>query len=140
MQDFPLTGVGLNAFPQVSDTLYPYPARSPAGLVPHAHNNLLQVGMDLGIPGLAAYVGLLAAFTACAWKVHRLVESRSVRFLASGLFAGMLAHQVYGLTDAITLGAKPGFLLWVMWGLMAALWRLEAGRPPDAEGNAGFRA
>jgi putative inorganic carbon (HCO3(-)) transporter len=140
VQDFPYTGVGLNAFPQVSETVYPYPARSPAGLVPHAHNNLLQVGVDLGTPGLVAYVGLLMVFALCTWKVHRLSESRSMRLLAAGLFAGMLAHQVYGLTDAITLGAKPGFLLWVMWGLMAALWRLEASQKPAPEGQAGPRA
>jgi putative inorganic carbon (HCO3(-)) transporter len=124
----------------VSETMYPYPARSPAGLVPHAHNNLLQVGVDLGTPGLVAYVGLLMVFALCTWKVHRLSESRSMRLLAAGLFAGMLAHQVYGLTDAITLGAKPGFLLWVMWGLMAALWRLEASQKPAPEGQAGPRA
>jgi putative inorganic carbon (HCO3(-)) transporter len=128
LQDFPYTGIGLNTFPQVSETMYPYPARSPAGLVPHAHNNLLQVGTDLGIPGLVAYVGVLAAFTGCTWWVHKQSESRPMRLLAWGVFAGMVAHQVYGLTDAITLGAKPGFLLWMMWGLMAALWRLEASR------------
>jgi len=125
MQDFPYTGIGLNAFPYVSEVLYPYPHRSAAGLVPHAHNNLLQVGVDLGMPGLVAYVGLLVVFALCAWRIDRLARSRSFRLLAAGIFAGVLAHQVYGLTDAITLGAKPGFLLWMLLGLMAALYRLE---------------
>jgi len=137
MQDFPYTGIGLNTFPQVSESMYPYPTRSPAGLVPHAHNNLLQVGVDLGVPGLVAYVGVLAVFAGCTWRVHRLSESRSMRLLASGLFAGMLAHQVYGLTDTITLGAKPGFLLWAMWGLMAALGTQEASEHTALEGQAG---
>jgi putative inorganic carbon (HCO3(-)) transporter len=136
MQDFPYTGVGLNTFPHVGDAMYPYPSAGLWARVPHAHNNLLQVGVDLGVPGLVAYVGVLAVFAACTWKVHRLSKSRSMRLLASGVFAGMLAHQVYGLTDAITLGAKPGFLLWMMWGLMAALWRLEASQQPAADGQA----
>ena len=137
MQDFPYTGVGLNMFPHVGDAMYPYPSAGLWARVPHAHNNLLQVGVDLGTPGLVAYVGVLAVFAACTWKVHRLSESRSMRLLASGVFAGMLAHQVYGLTDAITLGAKPGLLLWVMWGLMAALWRLEASQQHAPHGQAG---
>ena len=126
IQDFPYTGLGLNAFPYVSETMYPYPARSAAGLVPHAHNNLLQVGVDLGVPGLVAYVGMLTSFAVCAWRINRWSPSRSARLLAAGLFAGILGHQVYGLTDAITLGAKPGFLLWMLLGLMAALYRLES--------------
>jgi putative inorganic carbon (HCO3(-)) transporter len=93
--------------------------------VPHAHNNFLQVGVDLGIPGLVAYVGLLAAFTLCAWRVHRSTRTRSTRLLVAGLFSGMLAHQVFGVMDAITLGAKPGFLLWIILGLVAALYGLE---------------
>jgi putative inorganic carbon (HCO3(-)) transporter len=125
MRDFPYTGVGLNTFPYVGDAMYPYPSQGLSARVPHAHNNLLQVGVDLGIPGLIAYVGLLAAFTLCAWRVHRASGSRSSRLLAAGLFSGMLAHQVFGLTDAITLGAKPGFILWIMFGLMAALYRTE---------------
>jgi len=42
--------------------------------------------------------------------------------LTAGLFSGMLAHQVYGLSDAITLGAKPGFALWIILGMVAALY------------------
>jgi putative inorganic carbon (HCO3(-)) transporter len=125
IEDFPYTGIGLNAFPYVSEVIYPYVTRSPAGIVPHAHNNLLQVGVDLGVPGLVAYVGILTSFGLCAWRINRFSHSRTPRLLAGGLFAGILAHQVYGLTDAITLGAKPGFLLWMLLGLMAALYRLE---------------
>ena len=120
--------------------MYPYPSVGLWARVPHAHNNLLQVGVDLGIPGLVGYVGMLVVFALCAWKIHRVSKSRSLRLLTGGLFAGMLAHQVYGLTDAITLGAKPGFLLWFLWGLMAALWRLEASQHPAPDGQAGSHA
>lgn len=125
IEDFPYTGIGLNTFPYVSEALYPYVTRSPAGMVPHAHNNLLQVGVDLGVPGLVAYVGVLTSFALCAWRVNRRSAGLAPRLLSAGLFAGVLAHQVYGLTDAITLGAKPGFLLWMLLGLMASFYRLE---------------
>jgi len=42
-----------------------------------------------------------------------------------GLGAGLAAHMVYGLLDAISLGAKPGFLWWWLLGLIASLYRLQ---------------
>ncbi|TKJ31570.1 MAG: hypothetical protein CEE40_00675 [Chloroflexi bacterium B3_Chlor] len=125
MQDFPYTGVGLNMFPYVGDAMYPYPSQGLSARVPHAHNNFLQVAVDLGIPGLIAYLALLVAFCACAWRIYRHSQSRPLRLLTAGLFSGMLAHQVYGLTDAITLGAKPGFVLWIILGMVAAVYHLE---------------
>jgi putative inorganic carbon (HCO3(-)) transporter len=134
IEDFPYTGIGLNTFPIVSEKLYPYPYRTAGSIVPHAHNNLLQVGVDLGVPGLVAYIGMLTSFALCAWRINRLSRSPTPRLLAAGIFAGVLAHQIYGLTDAITLGAKPGFLFWVLLGLMAALYRLEVpGERADAD-------
>jgi len=131
IQDFPYTGIGLNMFPYVGDALYPYFLSGPNAKVPHAHNNFLQVAVDLGIPGLVAYLALLTTFCVCAWRVYRGSQSRSIRLLTVGLFSGMLAHQVYGLTDAIKLGAPPGFILWIMLGLMAALYNLQARSAPS---------
>ena len=121
LQDFPYTGIGLNTFPRVGDALYPYILLGPEAKVVHAHNNLLQVGVDLGLPGAIAYLALLTAFCVSAWRAFRATTAIPVRFLTAGLFSGMLAHQVFGLTDAITLGAKPGFLLWIIIGMVAAL-------------------
>jgi putative inorganic carbon (HCO3(-)) transporter len=135
IQDFPYTGIGLNSFPQVGDAMYPYFLLGPDAKVPHAHNNLLQVAVDLGIPGLVAYVGLLSIFCLCAWRVYRRSRSHPIRLLTAGLFSGMIAHQVYGLTDAITLGAKPGFMMWIIIGLVAALYSLEV-RPGSLPNSA----
>jgi len=95
IQDFPYTGVGLNMFPYVGDAMYPYFLSGPNARVPHAHNDFLQVAVDLGIPGLIAYLALLMTFCLCTWRVYRGSQSRSIRLLAIGLFSGMLAHQVY---------------------------------------------
>ena len=39
-----------------------------------------------------------------------------------GLGGGLLAHAIYGLTDAVALGAKPGILFWMLLGLVAGLY------------------
>ena len=121
IQDFPYTGIGLNTFDLVANVLYPFFLIGPEAHVIHAHNNFLQIGVDLGIPGLVAYVSLLTGFTLMAWRVYRRCADAKLQALALGLFCGLLAHQVYGLTDAITLGAKPGIVIWAMLGLMAAV-------------------
>jgi predicted lipid-binding transport protein (Tim44 family) len=41
--------------------------------------------------------------------------------LVIGLGGGLLAHLLYGLTDAVSLGAKPGILFWILLGLITAL-------------------
>ncbi len=122
VQDFPYTGVGLNTFPKVVDLLYPLFFAPDASAVTHAHNFFLQTAVDLGVPGLLAFLWILGAFYLSlreAWRRHG--NDGQVRALAAGLAAGMLAHLVFGLTDAMTLGAKPGAALWLMLGLGAAL-------------------
>jgi hypothetical protein len=43
--------------------------------------------------------------------------------LALGLGGGLLAHLLYGLMDAVALGAKPGVLFWMLLGLIVGLHR-----------------
>ena len=44
---------------------------------------------------------------------------------------GLLAYYVFGLTDAIGLGEKPGMIFWILTGVLAACARLAtpAGDP-----------
>jgi hypothetical protein len=49
------------------------------------------------------------------------------------LLGGFLAHFLYGLTDAVALGAKPGILFWMLLGLSTGLF---ASVQPDP-GSAG---
>jgi hypothetical protein len=34
----------------------------------------------------------------------------------------MLAHQIFGLTDAFLLGTKPGVVMWLIMGLITGLY------------------
>ena len=121
IQDFPFTGTGLNTFRRIVPVLYPLFLVSPDSDIAHAHNHLLQAALDLGLPGLVAYVALwLITFMMLIdiWRRSgRVVE----RALAAGLGAGLVAHFVYGMTDAVALGAKPGIAWWVLLALAAAM-------------------
>ena len=151
IQDFPFTGMGMNTFRKVVSALYPLFTISPEFDIAHAHNEFLQAALDLGIPGLAAFLALyIGAFWMLAdvWKAARLLPlntghcllitakspkgdycslitdhcSLITRSLTLGLGGGLLAHLLYGLTDAVALGAKPGVLFWMLLGLIAGLY------------------
>jgi len=122
IQDFPYTGIGIGTFDKVANVLYPFFLIGPNARVTHAHNELLQVAVDLGIPGLVAYVALLSAFAITAWGAYHTLKDCWLRALIVGLACGMLAHQVFGLTDAFLLGTKPGVVMWVFLGIVTALY------------------
>jgi putative inorganic carbon (HCO3(-)) transporter len=132
IQDFPFTGMGMNTFRKLMPVFYPLFLIGPDIDIGHAHNEFLQVALDLGIPGLIAFLALyIGAFWMLAdvWRATRHPPlntgnwSLVTRSLAIGLGGGLLAHLLYGLTDAVALGAKPGVLFWMLLGLIAGLYR-----------------
>lgn len=120
IQDFPFTGTGLGTFRRVVHLLYPLFTISPDIDIAHAHNMFLQVALDVGLPGLIAYLALLGAAGGIAWQVMQR-GSPLLRALASGLLAGLIGLHLYGLTDALALGSKPSVAFWMILGLLAAL-------------------
>lgn len=116
--DFPLTGIGLGAFRQAAFRLYPLPLPVEQDIA-HAHNIFLQTALDLGLPGLIAYGAVLILAAVIGWRVAR--RSADLRAVSLGLLAGLAALHVFGLADALALGAKPGLVFWFALGLLAAM-------------------
>jgi len=131
--DFPLTGCGLGTFRRVVWVLYPLFLIPPGSDIAHAHNIYLQVALDLGIPGLVAYLAVLGLVGWMLWRAAHVLPTPSLRALAWGLFFGLLAHQLYSMTDAVTLGSKPGAVVWAIWGLAAVLYQHGQREPGEAE-------
>ncbi len=124
--DFPLTGMGVNAFRHVVHSLYPLygiPADIDLG---HAHNHLLQAALDLGLPGLVAYVALWWISAGLLWVTYRRLQRRHATRhpyfgLVAGLAGSLLAGWIFGIVDAVALGARPAFIWWLLLGLTAAV-------------------
>ena len=133
IQDFPFTGMGMNTFRKIVHILYPLFLISPEVDLGHAHNEFLQAALDLGIPGLMAFLALYFASGAMLANLMRsILKNRGPALIPNwsylrmfslvlGLGGGLLAHMLYGLTDAVALGSKPGVMFWMILGLITSL-------------------
>jgi len=129
VQDFPFTGIGLGTFPQVADQLYGHALLMGAQTeTPHAHNLFLETAVDLGLPGLGFFVLLGVCAARAAWRAISLARTAQLRGDAAGAGCGLVAYYLFGLTDTIGLGEKPGILFWALLGIVAASARLAEQR------------
>jgi O-antigen ligase len=100
---------------------------------PHAHNEWLQMGADLGIPGFLMFLAMQVVILWMLWQGWRSDQPHA-QIMAVAVFGGLLAHSVYGLGDAITLWDRFSFILWWLVGLAGAQYVLS--RPqPDTVNN-----
>lgn len=137
IQDFAFTGMGMNTFRTIVNVLYPLQIISadiPVKDIGHAHNLFLQVALDLGIPGLIAFIGL---YITSFWMIfdslkrlkrslngnHRtdIITKEMFSIVLIGFLGGQVAHLGFSMTDAIAFGAKPGILFWVMQSIICAI-------------------
>jgi len=121
LHDFPFTGIGIGTFNKVIPLLYPYFLWTPAQEIPHAHNLLLQVGIDLGLIGLIAQVALWINLFWMLFTLLRRHTDSAVRVLAAGAFGSLIAMLLHGLVDAVTWGNKLAFLPWWLYALITLL-------------------
>ena len=127
IQDFPYTGVGMGLYGDVADLMYPFYLHGQS-IVTHTHNLFLQVAVDLGLPGVIAWLATLLIVVILSLRVYLFGRRRNHGFgwevgLGAGLFCSQLALIIHGLTDAVTWGiVRPAPIVWVIWGLAIATW------------------
>ncbi|MEZ4661300.1 MAG: O-antigen ligase family protein [Caldilineaceae bacterium] len=126
LQDFPLTGLGPGLFGTLMPRLYPYFSFGPAAQIPHAHNLFLQVALDLGLPGLVGYGGIIVMTYVLLAGAMKKPTAENTRTLAIGALGAQTTVLVHGLTDAALWSAK---LAWMPWLLLALAVLLNAPLP-----------
>ncbi|MBE0699886.1 MAG: O-antigen ligase family protein [Anaerolineaceae bacterium] len=123
LKDFPLTGIGMGTFLPVTEHLYPFFLPEAAGFR-HAHNLFLQIGIDLGLPGLLLWLVIFGFVIRGAWLIYQSGSHARDRWaigLGCGLLGSHLALVVHGFSDATTWGMmRLAPLVWGIWGLSIA--------------------
>jgi putative inorganic carbon (HCO3(-)) transporter len=130
-----LTGIGMNTFRVLGPARHAQLLGPPTGDTVHAHDNLLQAALDVGIPGLVAYTAIWLLAGALLIDTYRHAHDQIYRTIAGGLGAGLIAHFVFGMTDAIPLGAKAGILFWLALALAVGLHRIARSVSPQPHGD-----
>jgi len=124
---FAFSGIGIGNFGRVADSLYPFFLVHP-GSVTHTHNLYLQVLVDLGVPGLAAWLSLLFLVLFMSWKLYRRGKRTAddlLHGIGAGFFCSQLALIVHGLIDSISWTvARPAPIVWAIWGVMVSAYIL----------------
>jgi len=121
--DYPLMGAGMNMFREKPvRNKYPVPSfKQP--VLPHAHNEFLQIATDLGLPGLALFLTWYGVTFWNLLRVYRLGGS-IFKAVAIGLSGGLLAHIFFGMGDAVAIWDRLAFLQWWLLALSSAAYWL----------------
>ncbi len=109
----PLTGIGLNEF------RYHYEVKRELS---HPHNKLLLLAVELGLPGLIAYLALLGCVGVAVVWIWKKPGNDWLSMAALGLGCGQLAHFIFEMTDAVPLGAKVNIFFWLSLALIMAIY------------------
>ncbi len=114
----PLTGQGPGNYPVASQTAS---SIAPVNVL-HAHNVILAVAAETGLPGAAALVGLTLSV---AWRVLRVRRRLPVRDadLMLGLSLSLVVMVGQGLVDFPFRNPTLLFLVWMLLGLVFAATR-----------------
>ena len=127
IQDFPFTGIGMGLYTEIADVFYPF-FLTTSSAAPHAHNLFLQVAVDLGIPGVVAWLAILMLVVTGAWQLYRhgrVTGDGWVAGIGAGLLCSQVALMTHGLTDAVTWGiVRAAPIVWGLWGLTIAAWQV----------------
>ncbi len=146
IRDFPVTGVGMNNFRHSVFLLFPMPCRNaPCDSMHHVHNELLQTALELGIPGLVAFLSLYVIsfrmlrelWCKAAYGVGKEFPLKAV---VIGLGGGLFSHFLFGLTDAVFMTSKADFLFWILLALISGLYSQFAIPKPAQPQTAGSLA
>lgn len=126
LRDLAFTGAGLDGYERLQIGFYPGLLLGPEV---HAHTLLLQVALDLGMPGLIAFLGLLVAF----FRMVALADARSSsNALLRACVAGVVAYLGAGTID-VPWSTKSGLILWVLLGVAAGVMRPQTAEPGQTE-------
>jgi O-antigen ligase len=121
VRDYPFTGVGMNMF-RDGRVRQRYPVASfTQPVLPHTHNELLQIATDVGLPGLVWFGMCYLVAAWMLWRVYR-TGTAALGALAGGTGAALMAHLIYSLGDAVPLWDRFSFVFWWILALCGILY------------------
>ncbi len=120
IQDFPFTGVGLDAFNAVAERLYPFPQFENLG----AHNLYLHIAAEMGLIALIAYLAIVGVGLWIGFRHMRFLTAANDYLLNAfsvGSLCGWIGLHLHGFLDNTLWATRIAFLPWVLLALILTL-------------------
>jgi O-antigen ligase len=124
-----LVGVGWENFRYVKQ-LFGYPLPMTYGTVFNTNNLLLEFAVDLGVPGLVAFLLLCVRSIAVLDRAAR--RAGGMAYVAAAVNAGLVTFLVHGLFDCVTWQHGALMLLFLLLGLAVAIERSASAQVPSS--------
>lgn len=134
VKERPLIGWGYGNYKQFRGSFYErYPQYPQADRYSHAHNNFLQVWVDTGLLGLAAFGGLLWRILRQGWRAVAAQRGEPLRSLSWGVWLGLVGFLIGGLTQYNLGDAEVALVWWASVGLLLRTGTFGAPRPTASQ-------
>lgn len=124
LQDFPLTGGGLGAFPGLFSQ---YLLNIPYYYLPNSHNLFLDVAIEQGLVGGLAFLFL---YLAALWRVSRSLTSGGGDLIfQQALMFSLIVAMIHGMVDNYLYNGMGSFLSLFLVGLSMKEERRDSALP-----------
>ena len=128
MLQYPVFGVGANNFGAAEGTLSPFAQRQQLGRGVKwnaAHNSYVQVGAELGIPGLVMFIGMIAAAFIALRRSNRNATASRRDHAAPELTQALSASLIAFAVGAVFLSLAYSEILFTLLALSVALQKVS---------------
>lgn len=134
VQERPLTGWGYGNYKQFRGPFYErYPQYPQADRYSHAHNNFLQVWVDTGLLGLAAFGWLVWTVLRRGWQAVAAQRAEPLHSLSWGVWLGLVGFLLGGLTQYNLGDAEVALVWWASVGLLLRTATFAGPRSTEAQ-------
>ena len=119
IKDYPLLGVGLNAYSEVAP-------RYKVNWGGYPHNCYLHMAVEIGLLGLLFFLWMLCRIFCMALKFLKTTKDGYLEALMLGLISGFGAFLLQSFFDTNFYSVKLGSLMWVIMGLIVAVGQINS--------------
>ena len=134
VKERPLTGWGYGNYKQFRGPFYErYPQYPQADRYSHAHNNFLQVWVDTGLLGLAAFGILVWTILRRGWRAATTQHDEPLRSLSWGVWLGLVGFLIGGLAQYNLGDAEVALVWWASVGLLLRIGTFDVPLPAASQ-------
>lgn len=123
IKDRPIFGIGTANLEKI------YPSYKDARAVEpnagHVHNNLLQIAIIDGLPGLVAFLWIFVAFWIELYKGIKKANNAVFKYALIGGFSISIAFFINGFFEYNFFSSQPALAFWYLMGVCMAAIKLE---------------